>query len=63
MILEYAQIDLISDMEDDFVKSIFLNPKESAQQAFDEAMAKYGPDASVIAMPYGGSTLPILNSN
>ena len=59
MVLENAAIDLISEMDDDFVRSIFLNPRHSAQEAFDAAFAKYGPDATVIAMPYGGATLPI----
>ncbi|MDO4616778.1 MAG: nickel-dependent lactate racemase [Lachnospiraceae bacterium] len=59
MILEYASIDLVSEMEDDFVRSIFMNPQPSAQKAFDDCMAKYGPDAKVIAMPFGGATLPI----
>ena len=48
----------VSEMDDEFVRSIFLNPQPSAQAAFDEAMAKYGPNATVIAMPYGGATLP-----
>ena len=59
MILEYAKIILISEMEDDFVRSIFMEPMHSAQEAFDEAMEKYGPDAKVLAMPFGGATLPI----
>lgn len=59
MVLERADIDLVSEMDDDFVRSIFLNPQPSAQKAFDRAMAEYGPDATVIAMPFGGSTLPI----
>ena len=59
MVLENAQIDLVSEMDDDFVRSIFLNPQPSAQAAFDEAMAKYGEDATVIAMPFGGATLPM----
>ena len=59
MILEYAKIVLISEMDDDFVRSIFMEPMHSAQEAFDEAMEKYGPDAKVLAMPFGGATLPI----
>lgn len=59
MILEYAKIILISEMNDDFVRSIFMEPMHSAQEAFDEAMEKYGPDAKVLAMPFGGATLPI----
>ncbi|MBQ0059801.1 MAG: nickel-dependent lactate racemase [Lachnospiraceae bacterium] len=58
MVLENADIYLVSDLEDDFVRSIFLEPKSSAQAALDDAFAKLGPDATVLAMPYGGSTLP-----
>jgi nickel-dependent lactate racemase len=60
MVLERAQICLVSEMDDDFVRSIFLDPQPSAQAAFDKAMEKYGPDATVIAMPFGGATLPIV---
>ena len=60
LVLENASIDLVSEMDDDFVRSIFLNPQPSAQAALDAAFAKYGPEATVIAMPYGGATLPIL---
>jgi len=59
MVLENAHIDLVSEMDPDFVRSIFLNPRKSAQEALDAAFEKYGPDATVIAMPYGGATLPI----
>ena len=61
MVLSFAEIDLISEMEDDFVRSLFLNPKASAQEAFNDALKKYGDSASVIAMPFGGATLPVLN--
>lgn len=59
MVLEHASIDLVSEMEPDFVRSIFLTPRKSAQEAFDLAMERYGVDATVIALPYGGATLPI----
>ena len=59
MVLENADIDLVSEMDDDFVRSIFMNPRHSAQEAFDAALEKYGPDATVIAMPFGGATLPM----
>ena len=58
MVLDRARIDLISEMDDDFARSIFLNPQPTAQAAFDAAMETYGEDATVIAMPYGGATLP-----
>ena len=60
MVLENARINLVSEMDPEFVRSIFLYPQPSAQKAFEEAMDRYGPDATVIAMPYGGSTLPVL---
>ena len=58
MTLEKADIYLVSDLEPDFVQSIFLTPQPSVQQALDAAFEKLGPDATVLAMPYGGSTLP-----
>ena len=60
MVLDRANIDLVSEMDHDFVRSIFLNPQPTAQTALDAAMEKYGPNASVIAMPYGGATLPYI---
>ena len=58
MVLQKARIFLVSDMEDDFVKTIFMEPYHTVQEAFDEAMKIKGQDASVIVMPFGGSTLP-----
>ncbi len=58
MTLEKAEINLISDLEPDFVRSIFLDPMPDAQTALDRAFEKLGPDATVLAMPFGGSTLP-----
>ena len=59
MVLQNASIDLVSEMDDAFVRSIFLNPQKSAQAALDEALRKYGPEATVLAMPFGGATLPM----
>ena len=59
MVLENAQIDLVSELPDDFVREIFLNPQPSAQAALDQALARYGSAATVLAMPFGGATLPI----
>ena len=60
MVLENASIDFISEMDPDLVRSIFLTPRASAQDALDIALTKYGSQATVIAMPFGGATLPIL---
>ena len=58
MVLEKAEICLVSDMEEELVKRIFLKPVKSAQEALDAAFRRLGPEATVLAMPYGGSTLP-----
>ena len=63
MVLEKADIYLVSEMESEFVKSIFMEPYSDLQTAFDDAIAKYGSDAKVIVMPYGGSTLPKVTKN
>ncbi|MBQ6361177.1 MAG: nickel-dependent lactate racemase [Lachnospiraceae bacterium] len=57
--MQKADIYLVSDMEPDFVRSIFMTPFATVQDAFDAAMEKMGIEASVIVMPYGGSTLPV----
>lgn len=61
MVLENARIDLVSEMDPELVRSIFLCPQTSAQEAFDQAMTRYGPEASVLAMPFGGATLPVID--
>ncbi len=60
LVLENAAIDLVSEMDDALVRRIFLNPQPSAQVALDRALARYGPQATVLAMPFGGATLPII---
>ncbi len=58
MTLEKADIYLVSELDPDFVRSIFLTPQPTVQEALDRAFEKMGPEATVLAMPYGGSTLP-----
>ena len=58
MMLEKAEVILVSELEPDFVRSIFLLPMSDAQTALDYAFERLGPDATVLAMPFGGSTLP-----
>ena len=60
MVQKKADIKLVSEMPDSVVRSIFMEPYSDLQSAVDDAFAKHGPDASVIVMPYGGSTLPII---
>lgn len=63
MVLRSADIYLVSELAPDFVRSIFMQPFATVQEAYDAAAAKLGADASVIVMPYGGSTLPVERQN
>lgn len=58
MVMKRADIHLYSDLGEDFVNGIHLHPVTDPQQALDALLAKYGSDAKVLAMPFGGATLP-----
>lgn len=60
MVLENAEIYLVSELEDEFVKRLFMKPFHTVQEAFDSAMEKLGKQATAIVMPFGGSTLPTI---
>lgn len=58
MILKKAKIFLVSELEPDFVRSIFMEPFSDVQSAVDAAFNEKCDNAKVILMPFGGSTLP-----
>ncbi|MBO7450197.1 MAG: nickel-dependent lactate racemase [Clostridiales bacterium] len=58
MVLQNARIFLVSGLEPDFVKSVFLEPYSSIDEALKAALEAMPKGAKVLAMPYGGSTLP-----
>lgn len=60
LVLEKARIFLVSEMDDEVVRSIFMEPYKTVQEAFDHAVEILGDDAKVLIMPYGGSTLPVV---
>ncbi|MDO8685927.1 MAG: nickel-dependent lactate racemase [Clostridiales bacterium] len=60
MVLQSARIFLVSHMHDEFVKSIFMEPFGSVEDALAQSYKDLGPDSGVLVMPYGGSTLPLL---
>ena len=62
MVRRKAEIFLVSDLEDSFVRRLFMEPFPSVQAAYDAALQKIGSGASVLAMPYGGSTLPVFRT-
>lgn len=60
LVLQKADIYLVSDLEPALVKKLFMKPYPTVQAAYDAAVQKLGPNASVLAIPYGGSTLPFV---
>ncbi len=58
LVMEKSSVYLVSDLPADFVSGIFFTPCPSLDAAYRAARAALGGDASVIVMPYGGSTLP-----
>jgi lactate racemase len=60
MVLKKARVFLVSDLENSFVRSIFLEPYKYMECAINDAMLYTGKNSSVLIMPYGGSTLPVI---
>ncbi len=60
LVQQKADICLVSKLPPDLAKKAFFIPLSDLQSAVNKAMAKYGIDAGVIVMPYGGSTLPFV---
>lgn len=58
MILEKADIYLVSDLDKSLVENIFMKPFGTIDEALAAAFKKLGRDKKVLIMPYGGSTLP-----
>lgn len=59
MVLQNVRVFLVSEMDREFVKKIFMEPYEDVQSAYDSALKTLGCDASVILVPHGGSILPV----
>ncbi len=58
--LKRARILLVSGLDKELVKEMFMEPFDHVQEAYDAAVKEKGQDARVIVMPYGGSTLPVV---
>lgn len=63
MVQKKAKIFLVSDLADDTVHKTFLTPFHYLQDAYQEAVKQLQIVPRVIAMPYGGSTLPVLKNS
>lgn len=60
MVLQNARIFLISDLDPNFVRRIFMEPFPDVQAALTEGLVEKGSDAGVLVIPLGGSTLPFV---
>lgn len=58
LVRKKADILFVSDMPKEITPAYLLQSVGELQDAYDLALQKHGPNASVILMPYGGSTLP-----
>jgi len=54
---------LVSDLPPEVARKAYFKPVSSVQEAFDMASADHGPDARVLVVPYGGSTLVTSSSS
>ena len=57
--LKKASILMVSDLDDEVVRSFFVEPAKNLERAVEKAFSLAGPRTGVIVMPVGGSTLPI----
>ena len=55
-----AKVFIVSDMEPEMSKKLFMEPFNSMDEALHEAFEQMGPNARVLLMPHGGSTLPLV---
>ncbi|PNT92803.1 nickel-dependent lactate racemase [Clostridium thermosuccinogenes] len=62
LVQKKAKIYLVSDLEKDFVRKLFMEPFDDISEALESAFNELGQDAKVLLMPYGGSTLPFVKA-
>lgn len=58
MVLEQADIYLVSELPDELAERIFFRPFYTVEEAYKAAVEKCGESAAVLAMPCGGLTMP-----
>jgi nickel-dependent lactate racemase len=54
-----AKVFIVSEMPFEMSRKIYMEPFDDMQKAVDKAFSELGPDARVLLMPHGGSTLPV----
>ncbi len=60
MVQKRADIFMVSEMDPALVENIFMFPFRTVSDAYREAQKRFGGRGTVIAMPFGGSTLPFV---
>ncbi len=60
MVLEKAQIFMVSDLEDELLRKLNLVPFGTVQEAIEKALEELGQDSKILLLPSAGSTLPLL---
>ena len=60
-IMQTAHLYTVMGIDDTVVKSVFMHPYKTAQDALDAAFAKLGQNARVYVIPDAGSVVPVLS--
>lgn len=55
-----VRLQLVSEMDPAFVRTLLLDPAPSAQAAVDAALAELPPDARIGILPSANATIPVL---
>ncbi|MGB9867883.1 MAG: nickel-dependent lactate racemase [Bacillota bacterium] len=62
MVRQKIDIYLVSSMPEEIVRRAFLEPFDSINAAYRQALKAVGPGAKVMVMPQAGSVLPVVES-
>jgi nickel-dependent lactate racemase len=60
-IMHTADLCTVMGVDDDVVKSVFMHPYKTAQDALDAAFARLGQNARAYIIPDAGSVVPVLS--
>ena len=60
--VQRAQVYLVSDLDTDVLARLGVTHLSAAQPAIEAALSRLGPEATVLVMPRGGSTVPVVET-
>ena len=61
-VFKWAHVEGYTQIPDDQLRSIFIEPVHDLQKALDDAIAKHGPKCKVVFMPDGSITVPLVKT-